>query len=123
MAQVRVEKVQELIKQTISQILLTETKDPRIGFVTVTDVEVTGDLREARVYVSLMGSDKQIKDTWHGLKSALGYIRREVGHRTHLRYTPEIIFAPDKTLEYSAHIQELLHSIESAEPDEKEAAS
>ena len=64
MSQLRVEKVQELMKQEISKIILRELKDPRIGFVTVTSVECTGDLREAKVYVSLMGSEQQVKDCW-----------------------------------------------------------
>ena len=85
MSQLRVEKVQELMKQEISSIILRELKDPRIGFVTVTSVECTGDLREAKVYVSLMGSDQQVKDCWQGLQSSLGFIRREIGKRIRLR--------------------------------------
>jgi ribosome-binding factor A len=109
--QLRVEKVQELMKQEISQIILRELKDPRIGFVTVTSVECTGDLREAKVYVSLMGSEKQVEDCWKGLNSSLGFIRREIGKRIRLRVTPELSFALDKSLDYSAHIQELLLKI------------
>ena len=111
MGQLRVEKVQELMKQEISQIILRELKDPRIGFVTVTSVECTGDLREAKVYVSLMGSESQVKACWSGLNSSLGFIRREIGKRIRLRVTPEISFALDKSLDYSAHIQELLLKI------------
>ena len=79
MSQLRVEKVQELMKQEISKIILRELKDPRIGFVTVTSVECTGDLREAKVYVSLMGSEQQVKDCWAGLQSSLGFIRLRRG--------------------------------------------
>lgn len=111
MGQLRVEKVQELMKQEISQIILRELKDPRIGFVTVTSVECTGDLREAKVYVSLMGNESQVKACWSGLNSSLGFIRREIGKRIRLRVTPEISFALDKSLDYSAHIQELLLKI------------
>ncbi|SHK73249.1 ribosome-binding factor A [Selenomonas ruminantium] len=115
MGQLRVEKVQELMKQEISQIILRELKDPRIGFVTVTSVECTGDLREAKVYVSLMGSEAQVKACWMGLNSSLGFIRREIGKRIRLRVTPEISFALDKSLDYSAHIQELLLKIKAEE--------
>lgn len=115
MGQLRVEKVQELMKQEVSQIILRELKDPRIGFVTVTSVECTGDLREAKIYVSLMGSEQQIKDCWAGLTSSLGYIRREIGKRIRLRFTPEISLAIDKSLDYSAHIQELLLKIKAEE--------
>ncbi|MBO5650603.1 MAG: 30S ribosome-binding factor RbfA [Selenomonas sp.] len=122
MGQLRVEKVQELMKQEISQIILRELKDPRIGFVTVTSVECTGDLREAKVYVSLMGSESQVKACWSGLNSSLGFIRREIGKRIRLRVTPEISFALDKSLDYSAHIQELLLKIK-AEDEAKAADS
>ncbi|WP_337471418.1 30S ribosome-binding factor RbfA, partial [Mitsuokella jalaludinii] len=81
-------------------------------FVTVTSVECTGDLREAKVYVSLMGSEQQVKDCWAGLQSSLGFIRREIGKRIRLRFTPELSFVVDKSLDYSAHIQELLLKIE-----------
>ena len=120
MSQLRVEKVQELMKQEISEIILRELKDPRLGFITVTDVECTGDLREAKIYVSLMGSEKQIKDSWEGLQSSLGYIRREIGQRIRLRFTPELKFELDKSLDYSAHIQELLLKVH-AEDEAKKA--
>ena len=122
MGQLRVEKVQELMKQEISQIILRELKDPRIGFVTVTSVECTGDLREAKVFVSLMGSESQVKACWTVLNSSLGFIRREIGKRIRLRVTPEISFALDKSLDYSAHIQELLLKIK-AEDEAKAADS
>ena len=112
MGQLRMEKVQELMKQEISKIILQDIKDPRVGFVTVTKVGVTSDLRSARVFVSLYGSDEQMKACWQGLKSALGYIRREVGRRVRLRYTPELSLALDQSLEYSAHIQKLLLDVE-----------
>ncbi len=117
MGQLRVEKVQELMKQEVSKMLLRDIKDPRIGFVTVTQVELTGDLREAKIYVSIMGSEQQIEDSWQGLQSALGFIRREIGKRIRLRFTPSISFALDKSLDYSAHIQELLNKINSEEMD------
>ncbi len=111
-SQLRIEKLQELIKQEVGKMLLYDIKDPRIGFVTVTEVEMTGDLREAKIYVSIMGNDEQIKNSMEGLQSALGFIRREIGKRIRLRFTPEISFAPDKSLDYSEHIQKLLLKIE-----------
>ena len=108
----RVEKLQELIKQEMGKMLLKDIKDSRIGFVTVTGVEMTGDLREAKIYVSIMGYDEQIKSSLEGLQSALGYIRREIGKRIKIRFTPEISFALDKSLDYSEHIQKLLLKIE-----------
>ena len=110
--QLRIEKLQELIKQEMSKMLLKELKDPRIGFVTVTDVEMTGDLREAKIYVSIMGGAEQVKSSLEGLNSALGFIRREIGQRVRLRFTPEISFALDTSLDYGDHIQKLLLQVE-----------
>ena len=113
--QLRIEKLQELIKQEMGKMLLTDIKDPRIGFVTVTEVEMTGDLREAKIYVSIMGNDEQVKSSLEGLNSALGFIRREIGKRIKIRFTPEISFALDKSLDYSEHIQKLLLKVKSEE--------
>ena len=93
-------------------MLLTDLKDPRIGFVTVTDVEMTGDLRSAKIFVSIMGDEQQIKNSLDGLQSALGFIRREIGQRIKIRFTPEISFALDTSLDYGDHIQKLLLKVE-----------
>ena len=111
MGQLRVEKVQEFIKQEISKIILNEVKDPRIGFVTVTNVEATKDLRSAKIYVSLFGSDEEKKATWQGLNSSLGFFRTEIGRRIRLRFTPELSLSLDDSLESSAYIQKLLAQI------------
>ena len=112
MGEMRVRKIQEFIKQEVSNILLKELKDPRIGFVTVTDAKITGDLREATVYVSLFGDEKKKKDTLTALKSANGYIRSEVGKRLKIRYSPEIQFKEDKSLDYGMKIDKILKDIE-----------
>lgn len=119
MAKVRVEKLQELMKQEISDIIFHELKDPRIGFVTVTSVACTEDLREAKIYVSVMGDEKKARDTLNGLNSSLGFVRREIGKRIRLRFTPEISFALDTSLNYSDHIQRLLNEIHEDQPQEK----
>jgi len=115
MSQLRTEKVQEFIKQELSKIILTELKDPRIGFVTVTKVEVTGDLRAAKAYVSLMGSEEQKAATWHALQKAAGHLRSEIGQRIKLRFTPELTLHLDESLAYSARINELLAKIKDEE--------
>ena len=120
MGQLRIEKIQELMKQEISKIILQELKDPRIGFVTVTQVEVSRDLSLAKVYISIMGSEEQIEGSWKGLQSSLGFIRREVGHRIRLRITPKLRFVLDKSLDYSDHIQKLLLQIERDEKQRTE---
>ena len=117
MGQLRMERVQELVKQEISKIILEDIKDPRVGFVTVTRVHVTSDLRSARVFVSLMGSEEQMADCWRGLNRSLGFIRREVGHRVRLRYTPELSLEIDDSMAYRAHIQELLLRVQKDEAE------
>lgn len=111
MGQLRIEKVQEFIKQEISQIILTELKDPRIGFVTVTRVEVTGDLRNAKIFISLMGSNEQKEATLQGLQRALGFMRTEIGKRLRLKMTPDLSLAVDESLDHSVRIQKLLDEI------------
>ena len=112
--QLRIEKLQELIKQEMGKMLLTDLKDPRIGFVTVTDVEMTGDLRSAKIFISVMGGEEKVKSSLEGLQSALGFIRREIGQRIKIRFTPEISFALDTSLDYGDHIQKLLLKVEGA---------
>ena len=112
MGELRVRKIQEFIKQEVSRIILQELKDPRLGFVTVTDARITGDLREATVYVSLFGSDEEKKNTLAALSKAQGYIRSEVGKRLGIRYSPQIEFKEDESLEYGMKIESILHDIE-----------
>ncbi len=119
MSSVRVEKIQELIKEQTSEIIMRELKDPRIGFVTVTEVDVSSDLRNAKLYISIFGSDKQIEDTWNGLNSSLGFIRRELAQRIRLKFIPEIKFFMDTSLQYSDHIQKLLIKVHQEEEELK----
>ena len=115
MGQLRVEKVQEFIKQEASKIILNELKDPRVGFVTVTQVEATGDLRHAKIYVSLLGSDEQKAQTWEGLQKALVFLRSEIGKRLRMRFSPELTLHLDESLDYSDKIQKLLLKIKEDE--------
>jgi len=100
------------MKQEIAEILMRKIKDPRIGFVTVTDVEVSHDLRNAKVFVSIYGDEKNKKETLKGLESAIPFIRSELAGRMRFRCVPELLFRFDPTLEQGAHIMELLRSIE-----------
>lgn len=106
------------MKQEIADILMRKIKDPRIGFVTVTDVEVTDDLRNAKVFVSVYGGDKEA--SLKGLKSATPFIRSELGKRMRMRFVPELLFRFDATVEQGAHIMELLRTIEEKK-DKKDA--
>ena len=106
----RSERVSDQMKHEIADILMRKIKDPRIGFVTVTDVEVADDLRNAKVFVSVYGGDKE--ETLTGLKSATAFIRLELGRRMRMRVIPELLFRFDATVERGAHIMELLREIE-----------
>lgn len=99
------------MREEISEILLKDLKDPRIGFVTITKVAVSDDLRQAKVYYSVFGGEQEKEDSFQGLESATGYIKRELGRRMRLKYMPEITFLFDDSLEYGAHIEELLRDV------------
>ncbi|MGE5507389.1 MAG: 30S ribosome-binding factor RbfA [Chitinophagales bacterium] len=103
----RVERLADQARIEISDIL-RRMKDPRIGFVSVTDVEATGDLRQLRVYVSVLGSDEEQARTMEALEHAKGFIRTELGSRIRLRYTPEVSFRYDPSLERGSRVTELL---------------
>lgn len=107
----RAEKVGDLIREEVSQILIRELKDPRIGFVTVTKVAVSDDLRVAKIYYSVFGGEREKGESYKGLESAKGYIKRELGKRIKLKYMPEITFIFDDSLEYGSHIEELLRGL------------
>ena len=122
MSQLRVRKMQEFIKQEIGQMLLRDLKDTRLGFVTVTEVAVTGDLREATVYVSLFGSDEEKEKSFAALQNATGFIRTELGKRLQVRHTPEITFAVDRSIDYGDHIERVLKSIKDKEESQNRLA-
>lgn len=115
MSELRVRKIQEFIKQEVSNMLLYDLKDPSLGFVTVTEVKVTGDLREATVYVSLFGKEEEKKKSLDALNKAKGFVRRELGQRLKIYYTPEITFEQDTSLDYGMHIDGLLKKIHKEE--------
>ncbi|MGP3777438.1 30S ribosome-binding factor RbfA [Halanaerobium saccharolyticum] len=115
-------RVGELLKEEISQIVLREMKDPRIGFVSVTDVEVSGDLRHAKVFISVYGSDKEKEETLEGLQQAQGFVRKLVGERIKIHHTPEIIFRYDDSIENGVHISEIIKDLkESGEIKESDS--
>ena len=101
------------MKQEIADILMRKIKDPRVGFVTVTDVDVSDDLRNAKIFVSIYGEGKE--ETFKGLESAAPFIRSELSRRMRMRHVPELLFRFDESVERGAHIMELLHSIEKEE--------
>lgn len=107
----RTERVGALILQEISSMLVKGLKDPRIGFVSITKVQVSKDLRNAKVYVSVMGNQEERENTLNGLVSAQGFIKRELGKRLRLRYVPDLLFKYDDSIAYGIHISEILHDL------------
>lgn len=111
MSKLRANRVAEQMKKELGDILTRKIKDPRIGFVTITDVEVTGDLQQAKIFISVLGDDSEKQETLAGLSKAKGFIRSEIGSRIRLRKTPEIFFAFDEALEYGNRIETILHEL------------
>ena len=107
----RSERVADLIQKEISEMLIRSIKDPRIGFVTITRVLATNDCRSAKIYYSVMGTPAEREESLKGLESAKGYIRKELGRRVSLRYTPEIVFQFDPSIEYAIHIEEVIQHL------------
>mgnify|MGYP001806521779 CR=1 FL=1 len=109
----RVSRVSSLIKREVSQMLLHEIKDDRVGtgMVSVTEVEVSGDLQHAKIFVSIYGSPEAKAATMAGLHSAAPFVRRELGQRMRLRRTPEVSFLEDRSLERGDKILNLLNNL------------
>ncbi len=115
----RQEKVKELLRAEISDIIRKEIKDPRLGFVTITDAQVSKDLRHARIFISVMGDDEAKKTSLGILQKTAGFIRHEFGQRVAMKTIPELMFTLDQAVETGARIFELLQEVkhESDEPD------
>jgi len=109
----RLERVNQLIKEEVSTLLQRELKDPRLGFVTVTEVDVTADLKLARVYVSVLGPEERWVKSFEALESARGFVWNWLRRHLDLRVTPEVVFRPDRSMEHAAHIQSLLAGLRS----------
>ena len=109
----RVSRVSALIKREISQMLLNGIKDDRVGsgMVSITDIDLSGDLQHATIFVSIYGTEEAKIETMEGLKASTAFVRRELGHRIRLRRTPEIIFKEDTSLERGDRMLHLLNEI------------
>lgn len=111
MAKYRPNRLAETLKEEISQLIRVELKDPRLGFVTLTSVEVAGDLAHAKVYVSVLGTEDEGKTSLDVLNRAAGFVRCEIGKRIRLRHVPAIVFVYDPSIEHGAHIAKLLRDV------------
>jgi ribosome-binding factor A len=113
----RIRKVNQLIKKALGEILLQDVKDPNIGFCTVTDVDVSSDLRNAWVMVSVMGEEKEKETSIEHLQKASGYINKLLRSKVELRYTPRLHFKLDNTLDHSFKIESIIKEIHVDEPE------
>lgn len=114
----RVSRVSSLIKREVSQMLINEIKDDRVGagMVSVTDVNVSNDLQHAKIFVSIYGSEEAKTETMEGLKASTPFVRRELGQRIRLRRTPEVVFLEDSSIERGDRILNLLNQISQPSP-------
>ena len=113
----RIERVQEEIKKIISETIQKGVKDPRMGFVSITAVEVNKDITFAKVFYSVYGNEETQKNSTIALESAKKYIRGEVGKNLKVRFTPELAFFMDKSMEYGSHIQGIINKLNVSDGD------
>jgi ribosome-binding factor A len=108
----RMERVNELIREEISELIRREVKDPRLNsFISVTEVVTSSDLRHAKVFVSIMGTAEEKKQVEKGLAAATGFLRKELGERLSLRYTPELLFQLDDSIERGSRLLQLIKEV------------
>ncbi len=117
----RISRISEEVKKVVSGIISNELKDPRISPMTsVTHVEVTRDLRYAKIYISVLGDDNEKKDTLEGLENAKGFIRREIGNSINLRYVPEPLFSLDDSIEQGIYMSKLIDKVNREDKKKRE---
>ena len=121
--QARARKLADRIRVIVAEMLETRVKDPRLGFITVTDTRVTGDLQQASIYYTVYGDDAQRADTAAALESAKGVLRSEVGRQTGVRFTPSLTFVADVVPETAQHIEELLRRAAESDAEVHKVAS
>ena len=114
----RSDRVGDSIREELADILLKKTKDPRVGFVTITRVELSDDLKHAHVFISTLGTESERKATLKGLRSAAPFLRGELGRRLKMRYTPELLFIIDESIERGDHVLDLLRNLKTDNEDE-----
>jgi ribosome-binding factor A len=119
----RLQRVNQLIREEISHLIQRELKDPRLGFVTVTEVDVAKDLRTAKVYVSVLGPEADWQASLKALESARGFIRNWLVPRLRLRAVPHLTFHPDRSMAHAAHIQTVLEGLRTEERSAGEGGS
>lgn len=119
----RARKLADRIKVVVAEMLETRVKDPRLGFITITDARVTNDLQQATVFYTVFGDETQKADTAAALESARGILRSEVGRQTGVRHTPSLTFVADAVPENAAHIEDLLARVAAADAEVHRSAA
>jgi ribosome-binding factor A len=107
----RIDRVEKACREELSEILQREVKDPRVGFVTITKVKVTPDLRHAKVYVSIMGNEEEVENSIAGLESAKGYLRSHLGKHLRLKFLPELEFLRERIAEEALRLNEIMRQV------------
>ena len=108
----RSDRVADVIRREVSDILFREVKDPRLSFITITSVDLGKDMRNARIYYTSLKEAEELEEIKIGLKKAVGFVQRKLGKRVHLRYLPQLSFIYDATLKYGSHMDSIFRKID-----------
>ncbi|HII1242288.1 TPA: 30S ribosome-binding factor RbfA [Staphylococcus aureus] len=111
MSSMRAERVGEQMKKELMDIINNKVKDPRVGFITITDVVLTNDLSQAKVFLTVLGNDKEVESTFKALDKAKGFIKSELGSRMRLRIMPELMYEYDQSIEYGNKIERMIQDL------------
>ncbi|HDE0230397.1 TPA: 30S ribosome-binding factor RbfA [Staphylococcus aureus] len=111
MSSMRAERVGEQMKKELMDIINNKVKDPRVGFITITDVVLTNDLSQAKVLLTVLGNDKEVENTFKALDKAKGFIKSELGSRMRLRIMPELMYEYDQSIEYGNKIERMIQDL------------
>ncbi|EOD8471899.1 30S ribosome-binding factor RbfA [Staphylococcus aureus] len=111
MSSMRAERVGEQMKKELMDIINNKVKDPRVGFITITDVVLTNDLSQAKVFLTVLGNDKEVENTFKALDKAKGFIKSELGSRMRLRIMPELMYEYDQSTEYGNKIERMIQDL------------
>ena len=111
MSSMRAERVGEQMKKELMDIINNKVKDPRVGFITITDVVLTNDLSQAKVFLTVLGNDKEVENTFKALDKAKGFIKSELGSRMRLRIMPELMYEYDQSIEYGNKIERMIQDL------------
>ncbi|HCY0989394.1 TPA: 30S ribosome-binding factor RbfA [Staphylococcus aureus] len=111
MSSMRAERVGEQMKKELMDIINNKVKDPRVGFITITDVVLTNDLSQAKVFLTVLGNDKEVENTFKALDKAKGFIKSELGSRMRLCIMPELMYEYDQSIEYGNKIERMIQDL------------